>query len=62
MLSIITSSQEVDNVIPMKFGLNLHVGPSGVGEIKTTGNISIYRPRVFHVRSGPNQSYYPEFY
>ena len=29
--------------------------------IKTTGNIGIYCPRVFRVRSGPNQSYYTEY-
>ena len=29
--------------------------------LKTTGNIRIYRPRVFCVRSGPNQSYSSEY-
>ena len=30
------------------------------GVIKTISNIRIYRPHVFHVRSGPNQQYSPE--
>ena len=29
--------------------------------IKTAGNIRIYSPRVFRVRSGPNQSYSIEY-
>ena len=34
-------------------------GSSGIRVIKTIGNIRIYHPRVFRVRSGPNQSYSP---
>ena len=30
------------------------------GEIKTTRNIRIYLHCIFYVRSGPNQSYYPD--
>ena len=37
------------------------LGPSGIGVIKTTVNIGIYFPRVFHMRSGPNQSYSMEY-
>ena len=29
--------------------------------IKTTGNIGIYSPHVFHMSSGTNQSYSPEY-
>ena len=36
-------------------------GIHGVGLIQTTRNIGIYRPRVFHARYRPNQSYSPEF-
>ena len=42
------------------FGLNLYAGPYGVRVIKTAGNLGIYHPIVFCVRSGTNQSYYPE--
>ena len=30
----------------------------GVNITTTTGNIGIHHPHVFHVSSGPNQSYY----
>ena len=35
--------------------------PSGIRVIKTTCNIGIYHPCVFHVRSGPKQSYFSEY-
>ena len=41
----------------LNLGINLITGPYGVGVIKTTGNIGIYRPRVFYVRYGTNKSY-----
>ena len=47
----------MDNVIPTQVRVNLCGGPYGVGAIKTTKNIRIYRPREFCVRSGTNQSY-----
>ena len=37
------------------------VTPYGLGVIKTSGNIGIYLPRVFCVRSGVNQSYSLEY-
>ena len=44
-----------------QFWINLLVVPSWVGVIKTIGNIGIYHPRVFQVRSVPKQSYYLEY-
>ena len=41
----------------LKLRIKLLAGPSRVGVIKTTGNIDIYLPRVFHMRFVPNQSY-----
>ena len=55
---IITSVQKADNVIPAYYWL-LSIIRAGV--IKTAGNIRIYCPRVFCVRSGPNQSYSMEY-
>ena len=55
---IITSAQKVDN---LKQTLDRLLSTIRVRVIKTTGNIGIYRPRLFRVRSGPNQSYYTEY-
>ena len=52
---ITTSSQEVDNEIITQVWAKPPRGPSGVRVIKITGNIGIYRTRVFHMRSGTNQ-------
>ena len=49
---IITSTQEADNVI---LTLDQPLSTIWVGIIKTAGNIGIYCPRVFHVRSNTNQ-------
>ena len=57
---IITSTQEVDNVIKIKLGINSLAGPSAVGVIETNGNIGIYRTRVFHGMYETNQSYFYE--
>ena len=58
--TIITSVKKVDNAIltqvwdkPPRRSIRGIV-------IKNTGNIRIYRPRVFHVGYEPNQSYSPE--
>ena len=40
--------------------VNLRSGDVQGWSNKTTRNIRIYNPHVFHVGSGPNQSYYPE--
>ena len=49
---ITTSAQKVDNVIPT---LDRLLSTIRVGVIKTAGNIGIYCPSVFCVRSRPNQ-------
>ena len=59
---IINSTQEADIVIPTQdrpCGLSLST--IWVRVIKTAGNTRIQRPHVFHVRSGPNQLYSPEY-
>ena len=58
---MLTSKKMLDNVILTQeryvyFGCNIRVGV-----IKTAGNIRIYFPVVFCVRSGPNQFYSPEY-
>ena len=55
---IITSAQEADNVI---LTLDQPLSTIWVRIIKTAGNIGIYCPRVFRVRSDTNQSHYPEY-
>ena len=55
---IINPMQEADNVIPT---LEQLLSTTRVGLIKTARNVGIYLPCVFHVRSGPNQSYSPEY-
>ena len=55
---IITSAQEADNVIT---DLDRSLSTKQYRVIKTTGNIGIYCPSVFRVRSGPNQPYYTEY-
>ena len=51
---IITSAQKVDN---LKQTLDRLLSTIRVRVIKTTGNIGIYRPRLFHMSFGPNQLY-----
>ena len=57
----LTSMQTVDNVIPTQERYSDFDYTQRSGVIKTTGNITIYRPQVFRVRSGPNQSYSSEY-
>ena len=50
--------QKADNVILNQVRLLVKTLGHMVTEvIKTTGNIRIYRPQVFHRSSWPNQSY-----
>ena len=56
---IIISAQRVDNVIPPDDRL-LSIIPVRV--IQNAGNLRMCCPCIFRVRSGPNQSYYTEFY
>ena len=52
---LIISAQKVDNVIPTQDWVNFCAGVLPGRSNKNTGNIRIYCPRVFRVRSGPNQ-------
>ena len=53
----LASAQKLDNVIPDRLQFLKELECKRTGEIKTAGNIRIYRPQVFRVMSGNNQSY-----
>ena len=54
--------QEADNVIPTQdWSRGLSLSTIWLGVIKTDRSIRIYRPSIFIVRYGTNQSYYQEY-
>ena len=56
---IITSTQNLDNVIPIRIGscFKYYQATRLLNELEPLGILGYHRPRVLHVRSGPNQPY-----
>ena len=58
---VLTSKQKVDNEIPVRSQWWCKLSCREFIVLRTTGNIRIYRPQIFCVRSGINQSYSLEY-